>query len=777
MAQRCAAVLRQFCSLALVLAVLSGCGGAELVAATVEAEDLEFFEKRVRPLLIEHCYACHSGDAKMIEGGLRVDGRARLLRGGDSGPAIVPGKAEQSLLVKAIRYQAVEMPPQGKLAAAEIESLVKWIDRGAAWPQELSGGVARTSRAWQWDELQNGHWSWKPIQEPRLPDVDSTAWPQTPVDRFVLSRRERAELTTAPPADRWVLSRRLYLDLIGLPPTPTEIDEFVTADEPDAAARLVDRLLASPRYGERWGRRWLDVARYSDGFGGFLDNQALPDAWRYRDWVVQALNQDLPYDQFVRYQIAGDLLRVGDSPVAAGFFAVGPTYHSDGGDPDSVAQAKSETLDDRIDTFSRAFLGLTVACARCHDHKFDPIPTMDYYSLAGIFNNTRTSEFPLASDDVVRRYQQAQKAIKVLTDEIKNQEKAISQKGQQATDTEKEQLKAAKARLAELQRAAPKKYPVAHSLADSGNADMRVALRGNLRKPGEIAPRRFLRILAGEDPRRFKQGSGRVELADAVVEDGRRLTARVWVNRVWQGHFSTALVDSPSNFGRLGSLPTHPGLLEWLAARLVRSNWSTKALHRLIVSSSTYQMGSQFSKAGFAVDGGNRLYWRMSPRRLDVESWRDALLHVTGELSGRIGGNPDEQVRSSRRRTLYFSVSRHGDRFETDKFLRLFDFPVPRATIAKRAVSVVPQQYLFLMNSAFMIDRAKAFAARVATEEILDDERIRYAYRLLYARVPTDEELQIGRTFLAQAQTQKGLTAWEQYAQTLLSANEFMNLR
>lgn len=777
MAQRCAAVLPQFFPLALVSVVLSGWCGADLVAATVEAEDLEFFEKKVRPLLVEHCYACHSADAKMIEGGLRVDGRARLLRGGDSGAAIVPGNAEQSLLVKAIRYQAVEMPPQGKLAAAEIEFLVRWIDRGAPWPQESSGGVARKSRAWQWDELQNGHWSWKPIQEPRLPDVDSAAWPQTPVDRFVLSRRERAELTGAPPADRGVLSRRLYFDLMGLPPTPAEIDEFVAADEPDATSRLVDRLLASPRYGERWGRRWLDVARYSDGFGGFLDSQALPDAWRYRDWVVQALNQDLPYDQFVRYQIAGDLLGVGDSPVAAGFFAVGPTYHSDGGDPDSVAQAKSETLDDRIDTFSRAFLGLTVACARCHDHKFDPIPTMDYYSLAGIFNNTRTSEFPLASDDVVQRYQQAQNAIKVLTAEIKKQEKSINQKGQQATDTEKEQLKAAKAKLTELQRAAPKKYPVAHSLADSGNADMRVALRGNLRKPGEIAPRRFLRILAGEDPRKFKQGSGRIELADAVVGEGRRLTARVWVNRVWQGHFSTALVDSPSNFGRLGSLPTHPGLLEWLAARLVRSNWSTKALHRLIVSSSTYQMGSQFSKASFAVDGGNRLYWRMSPRRLAVESWRDALLHVTGELSGRIGGGPDEQVRSSRRRTLYFSVSRHGDRFETDKFLRLFDFPVPRATIAKRAVSVVPQQYLFLMNSAFMIDRAKAFAARVAAEAMLDDERIRYAYRLLYARVPTDDELQIGRTFLAQAQTQKGLTAWEQYAQTLLSANEFMYWR
>ena len=773
-----AVVLKPFWPLVLVMTGMwSGWWESDLVAAPADAADLAFFESKIRPLLIEHCYSCHSGDAKMIEGGLRVDGRERLLRGGDSGAAIVPGNAEESLLIKAIRYQAVEMPPQGKLADASIESLVRWIERGAVWPQESSGSTTRKSRAWQWDELQNGHWSWKPIHEPPLPDVVDVGWAQTPLDRFVLSRRERAGLAAAPAADRRVLSRRLYLDLVGLPPTPAEIDEFIMAAQPDAVARLVDRLLASSRYGERWGRQWLDVARYSDGFGGFLDNQALPHAWRYRDWVVQALNQDLPYDQFVRYQIAGDLLGVGDSPVAAGFFAVGPTYHSDGGDPDSVAQAKSETLDDRIDTFSRAFLGLTVACARCHDHKFDPIPTQDYYSLAGIFNNTRMAEFPLASDEVVQRYQQAQNAIKVVAEGIKKQEKAISQKGEKATDTEKEKLNGLKAELAELQRAAPKKYPVAHSLADSGNADMRVALRGNLRKPGEIAPRRFLRILAGEDPIRFKQGSGRVELADAVVGEGRRLTARVWVNRLWQGHFSKALVDSPSNFGRLGSLPTHPGLLEWLAARLVRGNWSTKAMHRLIVSSSTYQMGSQFVSASFSVDGGNRLYWRMSPRRLDVESWRDALLHVTGELSGRIGGGPDEQVRGSRRRTLYFSVSRHGDRFETDKFLRLFDFPVPRATIAKRAVSVVPQQYLFLMNSAFMIDRAKAFAARIGVVSMENDERIRYAYRLLYSRLPTDDELQIGRTFLAQAQVQKGLTPWEQYAQTLLSANEFMYLR
>ena len=379
-------MLRPF--LFIVLCCLVWCvgGSGSLGADAVTTQDLKFFEEKVRPLLIAHCYSCHSGKAKTIEGGLRVDSRAGLLRGGDSGPAIIPGEAEQSLLVKAIRYQAVEMPPPGKLEAVQIQTLVTWVQRGAPWPQEGGNGVARRARLWNWEELRKGHWAWQRIQEPSLPDVDSVAWAQTPLDRFVLNRREQAGLITGPRADRRELGRRLYLDLSGLPPTPAEVDAFVAAVAPDASARLVDRLLSSPRYGERWGRQWLDVARYSDGFGGFLDNQALPHAWRYRDWVVEALNHDLPYDLFVRYQIAGDLLKVADSPVAAGFFAVGPTYHSDGGDPDSVAQAKSETLDDRIDTLSRAFLGLTVSCARCHDHKFDPIPTMDYYSLAGIFN-------------------------------------------------------------------------------------------------------------------------------------------------------------------------------------------------------------------------------------------------------------------------------------------------------------------------------------------------------------------------------------------------------
>ena len=758
--------------------VVWGCGAfhvPRLGAAT--EEDLAFFETKIRPLLVEHCYQCHSGNAKMLEGGLRVDSRTRLLKGGDSGPAIVPGDPDKSLLARAIRYQAAEMPPDGKLGTEQIRMVERWIRIGAPWPVETGQSDSRPARIWNWDQLRTAHWAWQPIQEPELPAEDDKFWAQTPLDRFVLARRRQAAIASAPPAERRVLLRRIYFDLIGLPPPPTEVDTFVASLEPDAVARIGDRLLASPRYGERWGRQWLDVARYSDGFGGFLDNQALPHAWRYRDWVVDALNRDLPYDQFVRYQIAGDLLKVGDSVVGAGFFAVGPTYHSDGGDPDSVAQAKSETLDDRVDTMSRAFLGLTVSCARCHDHKFDPIPTQDYYSLAGIFNNTRTVEAALAPDDVVQRYQRAQNGIKALTETVKKQEKAIGAKGAKASDAEKGDLASSKAKLEELKRQAPAKYPVAHSLADSGTVDMRVALRGNLRKPGEVAPRRFLRILSGADPRPFTQGSGRVELAEAVVGEGSRLTARVWVNRLWQGHFSKAIVSSPSNFGQLGSRPTHPALLDWLAASLVRSEWSSKAMHRLIVSSSTYQMGSQFDERSFAADAGNRLYWRMSPRRLDVEAWRDSLLCVTGELDGRMGGGPGDRVRSSRRRTLYFSISRHGDRFETDKFLRLFDFPVPRATIAKRVVSVVPQQYLFLMNSTFMIDRAKALVARLMVDPMQDADRIRYGYRLLYSRLPTGEELRLGLGFLAQAQRQKELTPWEQYAQTLLSANEFMYVR
>ena len=404
-------------------------------------------------------------------------------------------------------------------------------------------------------------------------------------------------------------------------------------------------------------------------------------------------------------------------------------YITDGGDPDGIAKSKGETLDDRIDTLSRGLLGLTVSCARCHDHKFDPIPTLDYYSLAGVFNNTHLG-------------------------------------GEWDGKIADEQKKAG-----------------AHVLAEKGSRDMPVAVRGDLRKPGEVAPRRFLRILAGADPPQFSHGSGRRELAAAVVSPDNPLTARVIVNRVWMHHFGQALVRTPSNFGTLGEQPTHPRLLDWLATRLMAHGWSLKELHRTIIASAAYQMSSQFDAAAFQCDGDNRLLWRMAPRRLDAESWRDTLLTVTGELDAAQGG-PASDDTNSRRRTLYLKVSRNGDQFASDELLRLFDFPLMRATIAKRPASIVPQQFLFLMNSPFMVDRAEALARRLTAATADDAECVKLAYRLLFGRPPTPEEFRLGVAYLQQEGSREGpdsptrpLPPLQKYAQILLSSNELMYVR
>ena len=641
------------------------------------AEQIEFFEKKIRPLLSQHCYKCHSQSTKEPKGGLKLDHRVHLLTGGDSGPALVAGKPNQSLLIKAIRYQSVEMPPTGQLPKTQIALLEKWVAMGAPWPVETAVPTGQLDRPQSYDfrQLRNKHWSFQAIQRPKLPTVTHQNWEQNAIDRFVLSRLEEAALSPSPPATPRILCRRIHYDLLGLPPAPATIDVFLKEAEKNlqqAIQDLVDRLLASAHYGERWARHWLDVARYADD---------LPHAWRYRDWVINALNQDLPYDEFLRLQIAGDLSA---TPVATGFFALGPTYRSDGGDPQSVAQSKSETLDDRMDTFSRGLLALTVSCARCHDHKFDPIPTQDYYSLAGVFNNTGTTD--------------------------------------------------------------PKTG--LHALNESGSADMKVALHGNLLKPGAIAPRRFLRILSGAARPNFTRGSGRGELATAVVDADNPLTARVIVNRVWLHHFGRAIVRTPSNFGILGETPTHPQLLDWLASEFLHSGWSLKNLHRQIIASATYQMSSRMDATSFEIDGDNRLIWRMNPRRLGAESWRDTLLSVAGVLDHKLDGPPTDDVRT-RRRTVYFKASRNGDKFATDHFLRLFDFPLMRATVAKRVTSIAPQQFLFLLNSPIMLDRARELAARIESSAKDNPTRVHNAYRLLFGRSPSTREREMALAFLA----------------------------
>jgi len=738
----------------------------------------------VRPVLVAHCYDCHSTDAKELKAELYVDSRAGLLKGGESGPAIVPGKASSSELIAAIRYESTEMPPNRKLSVKDIDALTQWVEMGAPWPQVTSSpGLAAEEAEIDWQRARESHWAWQPVQRPPVPPIqaNSTDPFTNPIDCFLAERRHEVGITANGPASAAVLARRIYVDLLGYVPTPDQVDRFVAAAQQDRVAaidKLVDTLLQSPMYGQRWGRYWLDVARYSDGYGGFLDNAGLDQAWRYRDWVVEAFNDDMPINRFLELQLAGDLTGDFKDAVATGFFAVGPTYRSDGGDPDSVAQAKGETLDDRIDTLTRGLLGITGSCARCHDHKFDPIPQLDYYSLAGVFNNSNVHNRPLANDEVVRRFDEHRRRVNELQKKNKDLTRKLKKQKREATAEEQTALDQRNEELERLNQQPPAGYETAHALRETGDSDMHLAIRGNLRRTGELAPRRFLRILHGDQPQKFVDGSGRRELAAAIVDPANPLTARVFVNRIWMHHFGAGLVRTPSNFGTLGEQPTHPDLLDWLASDFVEHGWSLKRLHRMIMKSSAYQLSSQYSEASYRQDGDNRLVWRMSPRRMNVEAWRDSLLSVTGELDTSVGGKPLDDITKSPRRTIYAKVSRNGDVFASDEFLRRFDFPLMRATVAKRAESIVPQQYLFLLNSPFMVDRARRLVTRLEATAESEAEKIRQAYRLLYGRYPDDIELEIGMEFLRSGSQESGeLSAWERYAQALLSSNEFMFVR
>ena len=463
--------------------------------------------------------------------------------------------------------------------------------------------------------------------------------------------------------------RRATFDLTGLPPTADELGAFLADPSAGAFARVVERLLASPHYGERWARHWLDVARYGEDQAHTFQARKYPDAFRYRDWVVKAFNQDMPYDRFVMEQIAGDLLDGPDRAerlAALGFFALGPVYYG---------KAVADELDDRLDTLSRGFLGLTVACARCHDHKFDPIPARDYYALAGVFASTDYKEYVLTSAGTID-----DKAVSEPTDKAKKQGKSEPRK------------------------------PVLHSLSEGAKiANLHVHLRGNPATLGEEAPRHFLSILAGDHPTLFTKGSGRLELAQAIANRKNPLTARVLVNRIWMHHFGRGIVATPSNLGAMGERPTHPELLDYLANQFMANGWSIKALHREIMLSAAYQRSSQYELENARRDPDNRWLWRMSRRRLQVEAFRDGLLAVAGNLDFRIGGPAlDLSSDNNFRRTLYGAVSRHN----LDPLLRLFDFPDANLTNDRRAVTTVPLQQLFVLNSEFIIRQASALAAR-----------------------------------------------------------------
>ncbi|MCY3004990.1 MAG: DUF1553 domain-containing protein [Planctomycetota bacterium] len=1072
------AILR--CSHRIVRLVLSLLGPLVLLSLTGLSQDLppeaeqtaklDFFEKKIRPVLIEHCYECHSSAAKTLQGGLSLETAAGLAQGGDSGPALVPGKSDQSLILQALRYESTQMPPRGKLSDQVIADFVEWVSSGAADPR--LGESAPIKKSIDFDQARQ-FWSFVSPKSPEIPTTQGSDWPESSIDHFTLAAMKARELSPVSKAGKRELIRRASFDLTGLPPTPQDVDSFLADQNTNAFARLIDRLLDSPAYGERWGRYWLDVARYSEDQAHTFSVQPNTHGYRYRDWVIAAFNSDMPFDLFVKYQIAADVMPI-DEPqrlrnlAALGYFGLGAQYYKN----TDAAKAAADELDDRIDTLTRGFLGLTVSCARCHDHKFDPIPQQDYYSLAGVFHSSRLHNAPLVPSPEVDRYNAAQQKIKELDEAIqqtiaregpKIRESRIceikqyllatqsfqlaksadsslklpafakandldpstlkrwidflkskesspplalrpwfnaialepKQQSEQQSDaaagafedhlrlllrqrdgllspeeqskltlntptgnaryispmvtrtspiaaidveikgatelflvvndggngpscdhadwlepklitasgeialTEKqwetvsatfgsvnldksvtgqalrvagktyskgigthatsvlrfelpddalrfvalggldnsgsdqggdcgtnatvqfrvytetptdiqvgpsdllaeiigekgpfamelrsietklpealrETLAAQRSELEVLRGESPAIYPMAHVIAEATPSDLQVMVRGNPANRGEVAPRRFLRILSSQPPEAFTQGSGRLELADAIASSDNPLTARVMVNRIWQHHFGRGLVGTPDNFGKLGEPPTHPELLEYLTVKFMDQGWSIKSLHREIMLSATYQLSSDRNDSNLQIDADNRYLWRMTRRRLDVEAWRDALLATSGRLDGKLQG-PSTNLAdaNNNRRTVYAFISRH----ELDNMLRLFDFPDANITASVRAETTVPQQQLFVLNSPFMIEQSKAFAARILTESAAGPEdRIQHAYKLAFGRSASPSELQVGLEYL-QAQDapeekeHNKLDRWERYAQALLASNEFL---
>ncbi len=905
--------------------------GSEPSQAVVSREQADFFEASIRPLLVSQCLECHNSDES--SGGLRVDSRDALLTGGDTGPAMVPGNAAESLVITAVHQSGeLRMPPDSRLNVSQIEALERWILMGAPWPEE----AATSSRD---RHASARHWAFQPLVHAPLPQVRQASWCRNPLDRFVLSQLEAQGLKPASRADRATLIRRVTYDLTGLPPSPEEMDRFLQDPNPDEDAfrNLVDRLLASPHYGVHWARHWLDVARYSDakGYVAGSEERFFVHSSAYRDWVVRALNEDMPYDRFLMLQLAADQVDSAKKQdlAAMGFLTVGRRFLG----------LTHDIIDDRIDVVTRGTMGLTVMCARCHDHKYDPIPTADYYGLYGVFNNCSEQQIEItgpeaadpASDPFVRELRSRQQKLEEVlaaeksashqrvrqrvtdylvaqlelhrypeegfnqvlgkhdmvamivrrwqgylaetkqsqdpvflawhrfaslpTSDFAEQSQAVVDELKELPATQLNRLVAAAFRAPpESMREAAERYgklltdidqqwerSVAaateasnqppHTLPDpdaealrqvlygssspcrvpnepivsieyyfdrdtrhpiwlaqsrvdrwlmqSPNASkfaMAVALvdrswlreprifrRGNPANRGDEVPRRFLSLIAGPAAPAFNHGSGRRELAQAIIDPTNPLTPRVWINRIWMHHFGSGLVRTPSDFGVRAEPPSHPRLLDWLSRRLLTEGWSTKAIHRFILLSETYQQESALDPQELAfqnaskIDPENRLLWRMPSRRLAFEEVRDALLLASGDLDPQLGGTTRDLFPADdthRQRTLFGLV----DRQYLPQVHRAFDFANPDLHIPQRSETSVPQQALFGLNHPFVARRAAALIARLERDRTThgfpadpnessewEQARITWLYQQVLQRSPHDEEMQQARHFLA----------------------------
>ncbi|MDE0735540.1 MAG: PSD1 and planctomycete cytochrome C domain-containing protein [Pirellulaceae bacterium] len=915
--------------ISLILLVLPLQAAVSQQASRITRAEEDFFESRIRPLLAAKCLECHGPDTQ--EAGLRIDSRAALLKGSEKHPVVVPGAPSKSSLLTAVNQTTdLKMPPDEKLSDDQLAALREWIKMGLPWPANKP-----LSRTDSYDAILANHWSLQPVRTRPFPVVQQAQWPVTGIDYYILARLEQAGLTPSPAAGRRELIRRVMFDLVGLAPTAAQTQQFLDDSAPDAYQRLLDRVLASPQYGERWGRYWLDVARYSDTVGyNFMKERRFPFSYTYRDYVVRALNSDKPYDQFIMEQLAADLMKLDDNRnlAAMGFLTVGRRYRNEQLD-----------VDDRIDTMTRGMLGLTVSCARCHDHKYDAIPTRDYYSLYGVFASSQIpadeqlpligtaeetpyyQEFKRKLDSLegkLRNHDRVQalkftlgfrsqlvdylvRAIAAPSDEqlakldflkVPNQKirkaqvvrwrkflieeksqapavmvpiktlavlpaKAYSDKREMLLEKLRQQpagtapgqvnpllkqrlLDSAPENKIQLARvigellqevylkSTQKGVPLSeaeqqirdlvsrdgtpthvtlknvkdfynrddnnkrqgvlrpveqHKAFARGNPpramvlsekpkpyDPRVFIRGQSGRKGDQVPRQFLYVVSGKDRQPFKQGSGRLEMAQAIANPSNSLTARVITNRIWMHHLTTPIVTTPSDFGIRSDRPIHLDVLDYLAASLVQSGWSIKQLHREIMLSATYRQSSVDREAGRQIDTDNSLYWRMNRRRLDYEAMRDSLLQAVDTLDLTMGG-PSESLTEStslHRRAIYTFV----DRQDLPGLLRVFDFPNPDQHSARRPSTTVPQQALFLMNSAVVIERVKRWTTSRELADLDTDDRIRRYYQQFFQRAPSEQELQIGRNFVNRPPDAKGgskLGPWGQYAQLLLLSNEF----
>jgi hypothetical protein len=773
-----------------------------LVAAPTE---FDFFEKNIRPLLVERCYKCHSSEAQKAKGGLLLDTREGIREGGDSGHAVVPGEPDDSLLIKALLWtdKELRMPPEkegGKLSDKVIADFRQWVKMGAPDPRE---GEAKTAkREIDPEKAKQQLWTFQRPQAAPPPALKDTAWPRTDVDRFIRAAHEARGIAPVGDADARTLVRRLYFDLVGLPPPPEIIEEFVrSAGAASNLSKLVDRLLASPQFGERWGRHWLDVARYAESTGKER-NHLFSDAWRYRDYVIAAFNADLPYDQFLREQIAGDLLPSQSSAerdrrlIATGFLALGTKDLAE----KKPQQFRADLIDEQIDTVSRAVLGTTVACARCHDHKFDPISQRDYYAMAGIFlssdthygtsngggkNRNPSSLIPLAT------------AAPVASSPQKVESAPLPKKGKPGKPGKKQKA----ARRFDNIATAPASTGCLGVL-DARPADARLLARGEIDQPGERIARGFVAVLThGTPPAIPSDASGRLQLADWLTSADNALTARVMVNRVWQHLFGEGFVRTPDNFGATGEAPSHPELLDFLAVRFMRDGWSVKRLIRDLVLSRTYALSSVHESQAGESDPDNRFLWHAATRRLDAEAIHDTMLAASGQLdltppAGSIvatmgdaaigrGVQPEAFTEyQTRHRAVYFPVVRDF----VPKSLELFDFAEPSLVVASRDVTNVASQALYLLNNSFVREQAAAMATRVLASPLDFRGRIDLAHRLALGRPATAAEHQRAHSYLLGEATAliparnlpretAAQQAWATLCQALFACAEFRFVR